>query len=149
MRLRIEGTANVMAAARVTSVRRAIAQSVAFVYAPGEGARVETDPVMTDGVALGAIPLERAVLGTPGVDGIILRYGYFYGPDTWSDGPRMRPALHVDDAARAAMLALTRGAPGIYNIAADDGAVSIEKARLQLGFEPVAYETGGVRLHRT
>jgi hypothetical protein len=61
----------------------------------------------------------------------------------------MRPALHVDDAARAAMLALTRGAPGIYNIAADDGAVSIEKARLQLGFEPVAYETGGVRLHRT
>ena len=140
-RLRIEGTANVMAAAHATSVRRVIAQSVAFLYAPGEGARVESDPVMTDGVALGAVPLERAVLGTPGVEGIVLRYGYFYGPDTWSDVPRMRPALHIDDAARATILALTRGQPGIYNIADDDGAVSMEKARRELAFEPTAIKT--------
>ena len=135
-RVRIEGTANLMAAALATGVTRVIAQSVAFLYAPGDGPRVESDPVMTGGVATGAVPLERAVLDTPGVAGIVLRYGYFYGPDTWSDVPRMRPSLHVDDAARAAMLALTCGAPGIYNIADDDGAVSIEKARQELGFEP-------------
>lgn len=133
-RLRIVGTANLMSAARAAGVRRAIAQSVAFLYAPGERPRIETDPVMTDGVAIGAVPLEHAVLGTPGVEGIVLRYGYFYGPDTWSERPRMRPALHIDDAARAAMLAIARGAPGIYNIAEDDGAVSIEKARRELGF---------------
>jgi nucleoside-diphosphate-sugar epimerase len=135
-RLRIEGTANLMAAARASGVKRVIAQSVAFLYVPGDGPRVESDPVMTGGVATGAVPLERAVLDTPGVEGIVLRYGYFYGPDTWSESPRMRPALHIDDAARATMLAMRRGAPGIYNIAEDDGAVSIEKARRELGFEP-------------
>jgi nucleoside-diphosphate-sugar epimerase len=135
-RLRIEGTANLMAAARASGIKRVIAQSVAFLYVPGDGPRVESDPVMTGGVATGAVPLERAVLETPGVEGIVLRYGYFYGPDTWSERPRMRPALHIDDAARAAMLAITRGAPGIYNIAEDDGAVSIEKARRELGFAP-------------
>jgi nucleoside-diphosphate-sugar epimerase len=141
-RLRIEGTANLMAAARAAGVTRVIAQSVAFLYAPGDGPRLESDPVMTGGVATGAVPLERAVLETPGIEGIVLRYGYFYGPDTWSAVPRMRPALHVDDAAHAAMLALTRGAPGIYNIADDDGAVSIEKARRELGFEPVEKGVG-------
>jgi nucleoside-diphosphate-sugar epimerase len=44
--------------------------------------------------------------------------------------------LHVDAAAHAALLALTHGAPGIYNIAEDDGAVTISKARDQLGFDP-------------
>jgi nucleoside-diphosphate-sugar epimerase len=141
-RLRIEGTANLMAAARAASVRRVVAQSVAFLYAPGEDPRIESDPVMTDGVAIGAVPLERAVLDTPDVEGIVLRYGYFYGPDTWSESPRKRPALHVDDAARAVMLALTRGPSGIYNIADDDGAVSIEKARRELGFEPHRAGTG-------
>ena len=50
----------------------------------------------------------------------------------------VRPAgpLHVDAAARAAQLAATRGAAGVYNIAEDDGAVSIAKARRELGFDP-------------
>lgn len=135
-RLRIEGTANLMAAAQASGITRVIAQSVAFLYAPGEGARTEGDAVEPGGVAVGALALERAVLGTPGIDGIVLRYGYFYGPGTWSAEPRMRPALHVDAAARVAFLAVTRGAPGIYNIADDDGAVSIEKARRELGFDP-------------
>ena len=39
-------------------------------------------------------------------------------------------------AAQAALLAVTRGTPGIYNIAEDDGEFSIEKARTDLGFEP-------------
>jgi nucleoside-diphosphate-sugar epimerase len=47
-----------------------------------------------------------------------------------------RPALHIDASAQAALLAVTRGAAGIYNIADDDGVVSISKARDQLGFEP-------------
>ncbi len=51
-------------------------------------------------------------------------------------GPWPRPPLHVDAAAHAALLAVTRGPPGIYNIAEDDGAVTIEKARKELGFDP-------------
>ena len=66
----------------------------------------------------------------------MLRYGLLYGPGTWSDGPARKPALHVDAAAHAAVLALTRGEPGIYNIADDDGAVSIAKARAELAFDP-------------
>lgn len=143
-RLRIEGTANLMQAAVSAGIRRVVAQSVAFLYAPGEGPRRESDPVESAGVAVGARALERAVLEAPGIDGIVLRYGYFYGPDTWSDAPRMKPALHIDAAAHAALLAVTRGSSGIYNIADDDGAVSIEKARRELGFDPA------VRLdHRT
>ena len=45
------------------------------------------------------------------------------------------PALHVDAAAHAALLAVDRGS-GIYNIAEDDGAVAITRARAQLGFDP-------------
>jgi hypothetical protein len=45
--------------------------------------------------------------------------------------------VHVDAAAQAAMLALTRGAPGIYNIAEDDPGLSSEKAKRELGFEAV------------
>ena len=137
-RLRIEGTANLMQAAVSAGIRRVVAQSVAFLYAPGEGPRRESDPVEASGVAVGARALERAVLEAPGIDGIVLRYGYFYGPDTWSDAPRMQPALHIDAAAHAALLAVTQGSGGIYNIADDDGAVSIEKARRDLGFDPGA-----------
>ncbi|MGA9323195.1 MAG: dTDP-glucose 4,6-dehydratase, partial [Xanthobacteraceae bacterium] len=79
--------------------------------------------------------LEGAVLNAPGIDGIVLRYGRLYGPGTWNT-PNARAPLHVDAAAQAALLALTKGAPGIYNIAEDDGAVSIEKACRELGFDP-------------
>ena len=72
----------------------------------------------------------------PGIDGIVLRYGLLYGPGTWSKRRGRRPPLHVDAAAQAALLAVTRGEPGIYNIADDDGAVSIDKARRELGFDP-------------
>jgi hypothetical protein len=82
------------------------------------------------------IAMERQVLGSPGIDGIVLRYGRLYGPGTWYERPGRRPGLHVDAAAHAALLAVTRGAPGIYNIADDDGTVSIAKARAELGFDP-------------
>jgi nucleoside-diphosphate-sugar epimerase len=79
--------------------------------------------------------MEKEVLAS-GMEAIVLRYGLFYGPGTWSEGPMRKPPLHVDAAAQAAFLAVTRGRPGIYNIADDDGTVSIEKARRELGFDP-------------
>ena len=84
----------------------------------------------------GVQALEEAVLNAPGVTGIVLRFGYFYGLGTWYDAAPKPPSVHVDAAARATLLAVDRGAAGIYNIAEDDGAVSIVKARGQLGFDP-------------
>jgi nucleoside-diphosphate-sugar epimerase len=140
-RLRIEGTRNLMLAAKLAGVRRAVAQSIAFVYAPGEGMRAEDDPLdlAAEGVrqltVQGVVALEREILGTPDIDGVVLRYGYLYGPDTWYDVPPKPPSVHVDAAAHAALLAVGKGA-GVYNIAEDDGAVSIAKAKRELGFDP-------------
>jgi nucleoside-diphosphate-sugar epimerase len=83
------------------------------------------------------LALEALTLGDPGLDGIVLRYGRLYGPGTWNgDTPPPRSPLHVDAAAQAALLALDHGKPGSYNIAEDDGVVSIAKARAELGFDP-------------
>jgi nucleoside-diphosphate-sugar epimerase len=139
-KLRIAGTRNLVAAAKAAGVQRLIAQSIAFVYAPGDGARVETDPLdrgatgarksMVDGV----VALEDATLEMP--QGIVLRYGFLYGPGTWFENEkRGKPALHVDAAAQVALLAVTTGAPGIYNVAEDDGAVSSERAKNEFGFD--------------
>ena len=142
-RLRIEGTANLVAAAIAAGVRRLIAQSIAFAYAEGPEPHGETDPLASCESGPGAMTargvraLEQAVLGAAGLDGLVLRYGRLYGPGTWSPAAASgRPALHVDAAAQTALLAATRGAAGVYNIAEDDGAVSIAKARRQLGFDP-------------
>ena len=138
-RIRIEGTPNLIAAAMAAGARRLIAQSIAFAYAPGPEPRAETDPLLpavSSVSAHGVHALEEAVTRTPGLDGIVLRYGRLYGPGTWTAVAQGRGPLHVDAAAHAAVLALTRGAPGIYNIAEDDGAVTISKAREQLGFDP-------------
>lgn len=140
--LRIVATANLIAAALSAGARRMIAQSIAFAYAPGPEPHSESDPIAApDGDAPSAITargvraLESAVLDTPGIDGIVLRYGRLYGPGTWNT-PNARAPLHVDAAAQAALLAVTRGEPGVYNIAEADGAVTIDKARNALGFEP-------------
>lgn len=140
-RLRIEGTRNLVDAAKAAGVQRLIAQSVAFIYAQGTGARVESDPLNfsvegASGRAVAAASaLEQAVLAMP--EGIVLRYGFFYGPGTWSgDEPARKPAVHVDAAAQAALLAISRGGPGIYNIADDDPSLSSEKAKRELGFDP-------------
>lgn len=142
-RLRIEGTANLLAAAEAAGARRLIAQSIAFAYAEGPEPHAESDPLASaDGDEPGAITargvraLEAAVLDTAGMDGIVLRYGRLYGPGTWHAAARGRAPLHVDAAAQAALLAVTRGPGGIYNIAEEDGAVSVAKARKELGFDP-------------
>jgi nucleoside-diphosphate-sugar epimerase len=140
-RLRREGTRHLMAAVRAAGVSRVVAQSIAWAYAPGQGARVESDPldVAAHGARAvtvgGVIALEQQVLGTPGVAGIVLRYGRLYGPDTWTETPSGPAPLHVDAAADAARRALAHGVSGIYNVAEEDGAVVCEKARRGLGFD--------------
>ena len=139
-RIRTEGTLNLVAAAQAAAARRFIVQSIAFGYAPGGEPHPETDPLnLAEGPRVvtvrGAADMESQVLSSA-MEAIVLRYGLFYGPGTWTQQPNSKPALHVDAAAQAALLAVTRGRPGIYNIADDDGAVSIEKARGELGFDP-------------
>jgi nucleoside-diphosphate-sugar epimerase len=147
-RLRVEGTRNLVEAAREAGARRVIAQSVAFAYAPGgRDTKHEDDPLFLDAPfpfrrsveAIGE--LERTVTQTDGIEGIVLRYGYFYGPGTpfAPDGStaqmvrrRRYPIvgsgegsfsfIHVDDAAEAAVTALDRGATGIYNVVDEDPA---------------------------
>ena len=139
-RIRVEGTPNLAAAAKAAGVRRLVAQSITLIYAPGPGARVETDPTApAEGdmaATIGAVKaLEDAVLAMP--EGIVLRYAFFYGPGTWSpDGPMRRACVHVDAAAQACVAALTKGEPGIYNIGEDDSGLSSEKAKRLLGFDP-------------
>jgi nucleoside-diphosphate-sugar epimerase len=139
-RIRLQGTRNLIAAAQAAAARRFIVQSVAFGYAPGREPHSEDDPLdVKDGpraVTIGAAAdMERQVL-TSGMPGIVLRYGFFYGPGTWHEGPTRRPAVHIDVAAHAAVLAVTRGHTGTYNIVEEDGTVSIAKARSELGFDP-------------
>jgi nucleoside-diphosphate-sugar epimerase len=141
-RIRIEGTRNLIQAARAVGAKRMIAQSIAFIYAPGDGARVETDALgmqpdgTPDATLRGVMSLEQQVLGTPDLAGVVLRYARLYGPGTWNEGgPKGTGYVHVDAAAQAARLALMRG-EGIYNIADDDGAYAIDKARRELGFDP-------------
>jgi nucleoside-diphosphate-sugar epimerase len=139
-RIRIEGTRNLIAAARAASARRLIVQSIAFGYVPGRQPHAETDPLaVAEGPRVltvrGAADMEQQALAS-GLQAIVLRYGLFYGPGTWRDRPGPKPSLHVDAAARAAALAVGHGTSGIYNIADDDGTVSIEKARNELGFDP-------------
>lgn len=138
-RLRIEGTRNLVAAAKAAGLRRLVAQSIGFIYAPSEGARVEGDALTSDAAAADTVNaikvLEGETLSLP--EGIVLRYAFFYGPGTWSpQGPSRKPAVHIDAAAQACMLALTKGRPGIYNIGEDDPALSSEKAKRELGFDP-------------
>src|SRR5262245_11728080 len=103
-RLRIEGTRNLMAAVTMTGAQRVIAQSIAFAYGPGQGTRLESDPLDLDGeraaTAKAVASLEQQVTGLSGVDGIVLRYGRLYGPGTWFDKPPGPGGLHVDAAAR-------------------------------------------------
>ena len=139
-RIRTEGTRNLIAAAQAALARRFIVQSVAFAYAPGAEPHSENDPLnVSEGpravTVRAAADMERQVLSS-GMEAIVLRYGFFYGPGTWHADPIRKPPLHIDAAARATLLALTRGRPGIYNVAEEDGIVSIAKARAELGFDP-------------
>jgi nucleoside-diphosphate-sugar epimerase len=144
-RLRCEGTRNLVAATTAAGAERLVAQSIAFAYAPsGEWVLDEQAPLALDSLApiddpVGAVAeLERQVLDA---GGIVLRYGYFYGPGTafapdgyYAELVRKRrfPVLgsgegrwsfiHLDDAARATVAALERGSSGVYNVVDDEPA---------------------------
>jgi 2-alkyl-3-oxoalkanoate reductase len=148
-RLRTETTDHLIEAAVDTGARRFIAQSFAGWPNEQKGGPVKTeeDPLNTDPPkqireTLGAIlHLESVTTGTPGIEGLALRYGGFYGPgNALGKGGAMLEAVingqmpvvgggsgiwsfvHIDDAARATALAVDRGAPGIYNIVDDEPA---------------------------
>jgi nucleoside-diphosphate-sugar epimerase len=144
-RIRLEGGGNLHRAAIETGVKRYIVQSTGFFYGLGEGLASEEDPLAHDaspGVA-GSVAtytqIENRVFSSPGLVGIALRYGFFYGPRTYHDPengsiseqvrqrqyPVIDPAtgvfsfIHVEDAAAATVAALEIG-PGVYNIVDND-----------------------------
>ena len=148
-RLRTEGTDILLAAARSAGVRKFVAQSFAgWPYARvGGPVKTEEDPLdpsppkrLRD--TLDAIRhLESAVLSAGDIDGVVLRYGGFYGPQSSispdgeivamvrkrrfpivGDGAGVWSFVHLDDVATATAAAIERGAPGIYNIVDDEPA---------------------------
>ncbi|CDX11402.1 Nucleoside-diphosphate-sugar epimerase [Mesorhizobium sp. ORS 3324] len=137
-RIRNEGTRNLVEAAKAAGARRLIAQSIAWVYAPGPEPHAETDPLDSGaeggrGISVGGvIALERQVLEAP-MTGMVLRYGHLYGPGTGADSAA-DPALHVDAAAYAALLAVERGSQGAFNIAEPNAHVTTDKAIHELGW---------------
>jgi 2-alkyl-3-oxoalkanoate reductase len=147
-RLRGEVGPVLAAAAAEAGARRLISQSICFYYAStGKPVHTEDDALMqlppdTPGsrgmIAVEA--LERSTLETPGLEGVVLRYGFFYGPGTgyasdgsWAEDVRHRRLpvvgkgtgifsfIHVEDAASATGAALDRGS-GIYNVSDDEPA---------------------------
>jgi 2-alkyl-3-oxoalkanoate reductase len=148
-RLRTEGTDHLMAAARAVGARRFVGQSFAgWPYARDGGpVKAEADPLDSNPAAalrrsLEAIRyLEATVLETGGLEGLVLRYGAFYGPGTslgeggsLLDDVRRRRVpvvgrgtgvwsfVHIYDAAAATVAAIERGALGVYNIVDDEPA---------------------------
>ena len=139
--LRTVGTRNLVDSAKKAGTRVFIAQSIAWVYAPGREPHTEEDALDTAaegarGVTVaGVTALEQAVLADPALDGIVLRYGNLYGPGT-GFGERQGPCpLHVDDAASATILALRHRRTGIFNIAEPNAFVSSAKANRELGWQ--------------
>jgi nucleoside-diphosphate-sugar epimerase len=138
-RIRSEGTRNLVAAAVAAGAQRMLAQSIGFAYADGPLPHNEDDPLDSDfdgprGVTLrGVASLEQQVLQAP-LEAIVLRYGRLYGPGTGFGTASGAGPVHVDAAARAAAVALTRGTPGIYNIAETDGTLDCAKAERLLGW---------------
>ena len=150
-RLRTEGTDHLLAAGRAVGVKRFIAQSYAGwpadrTGAPVQGEEAPYDPDLPKGMreSLAAIEyLEQAVTGADWTEGIVLRYGGFYGPGTAmspeggvqmqllrerkfplvGNGAGVWSFVHIADAAEATVIAVTHGRPGsIYNIVDDDPA---------------------------
>jgi nucleoside-diphosphate-sugar epimerase len=143
-RLRLEGGQNVQNAAKAAGARRYLVQSTGFFYAPGPGLATEADslaisasPAVSDSVQT-YLQIEQRVLNAQDLEGVALRYGFFYGPGTWftvggdvanqvqerkypiaGSGQGVWSWVHVEDAA-AATVASLKCAPGIYNIVDDD-----------------------------
>jgi 2-alkyl-3-oxoalkanoate reductase len=150
-RLRTEGTDHLLAAGRAVGARRFVAQSFAAWRFARTGGPVQTeaDPLdpnppaaLRAGLA-GILHVERAVTTIEWGEGLVLRYGGFYGPGTTislaadaqmaapirkrrfpivGDGGGVWSYVHIEDAAAATVAAVERGQPGIYNIVDDEPA---------------------------
>jgi 2-alkyl-3-oxoalkanoate reductase len=150
-RLRTEATDHLLAAGRVVGARRFVAQSFGgWRWArTGGSVQTEADPLDPDSPAalragLSAIlHLERAVTTIEWGEGLVLRYGGFYGPGTGissapdaqmtapirkrlfplvGDGGGVWSFVHIEDAAAATAAAVDHGRPGIYNVVDDEPA---------------------------
>jgi nucleoside-diphosphate-sugar epimerase len=148
-RLRSEGTDHLLAAGRAVGTRRFLAQSYAGWPFARQGGPVKTEDDPLDPTPVGALRttldairhLEDAVTGADWTEGIVLRYGGFYGPGTSltpggehvdllrkrkfpvvGDGAGVWSFVHIEDAADATVAALERGRRGIYNIVDDEPA---------------------------
>ena len=130
--LRDVGTRNLCKAAVDVGVKRLVAQSIAFAYQPGPAPLAEEQPLNPK--AWGVISLESQVTSSNFI-GLVLRYGYIYGPETGFDRSEAAGSIHVYEAARAACLAASVGPEGMYNIAEDDGPLNVSKAASLLGFQ--------------
>ena len=142
--LRLEGGGNLHRAARACGVGRYVQQASGFFLKPGSGLADESEGLAVDAsprVAASArayAELESRVLNAEGIEGVALRYGFFYGPGTWynPDGAAADQArtqelaiigagegvwswVHIEDAAVATVAALT-AAPGVYHVVDDD-----------------------------
>jgi len=150
-RLRSEGTDHLLAAGRAVGARRFIAQSFgAFRWARAGGpVLTEADPIDPNPpgamrpALVGILHVERSVTSIEWGEGLVMRYGGFYGPGTSmsrapdaemagpirkrrfpivGDGDGVWSYIHIEDAAAATALAVERGEPGIYNIVDDEPA---------------------------
>jgi 2-alkyl-3-oxoalkanoate reductase len=144
-RLRTEGTDNLLAAAAAAGVRRFVAQSYTGWTNVRDGGPVKTEddpldpnPPAMQRESLAAIRhVESVVPAAAPMQGIVLRYGSFYGPVGFDDivalirkrrlpvigdGAGVWSWLHLGDAAAATIAAMEQGAPGVYNIVDDDPA---------------------------
>ncbi len=148
-RLRTEGTDYLLSAGQAVGVRRFVAQSNgAFVYArtggpvKGEEDPLDPSPAREMRTLMAAIRhLEQAVLGAGWTEGVVLRYGAFYGPGTSmapgaeqfelirrrrfplvGDGGGVWSFIHIADAADATVAAVAHGGRGVYNVVDDDPA---------------------------
>jgi nucleoside-diphosphate-sugar epimerase len=147
-RVRVEGGRNLIAAASEAGASRLIIQSIAFLYAP-EGGPVKDEEALVYTEAPGRfrsgieamLTAERDALEAPGMEGLVLRYGWFYGPGTYyaqggsqaedvrrrrfpivGKGSGVFSFIHLDDAASATVAAVERGSPGVYNVVDDEPA---------------------------
>jgi nucleoside-diphosphate-sugar epimerase len=151
-RLRTQGTDYLLSAGQAVGVRRFVAQSNCVVYARTGGAvKTEEEPRDSSPAremreSLAAIcHLEDAVLGARWTEGIVLRYGWLYGPGTSlapegeqfelvrqrkfplvGDGAGVWSFIHTADVAEATVAAVERGSPGIYNVVDDAPAAVAE-----------------------
>jgi nucleoside-diphosphate-sugar epimerase len=143
-KLRVEGGGNLHRAAMACGVRRYIQQASGFFLEPGSGLADETAGLAVNAspsVALSArtyTELEARVLNAGAMEGVALRYGFFYGPGTWyhphgasadrvrrqevpviGDGGGVWSWVQIEDAAVATAAAVT-APPGVYNVVDDD-----------------------------